>query len=67
VGSANAPRPIQASAKVLEANYTVAAGDTLVQIALRFNTTVVRVQAFNNLSDPRSLKIGAQLIIPPPL
>ena len=57
---------IQASAKVLEANYTVVAGDTLVKIAQRFNTTVDRIQAFNNLSDPRALRIGTKLVIPPP-
>ena len=70
VGTVAAPeaRPIQATAKVLQPDYTIAAGDTLVKIAQRFNTSVDRVQAFNaNLSDPRALRIGAQLIIPPPL
>ena len=65
--SADAPRTIQSNVKVLQANYTIAAGDTLVQIALRFNTTVDRIQAFNNLSDPRALRIGTKLVIPPPL
>jgi LysM repeat protein len=65
--AAVAPREIRASAKVLTPNYTIAAGDTLGQIAARFNTTVDRIQAFNNLSDPRALRIGTQLIIPPPL
>ena len=59
-------RVIHASSKVLEANYTVASGDTLVKIATKFNTSVDRIQAFNNLSDPRSLRIGTKLIIPPP-
>ena len=67
----NAPaapaRNIQATAKVLEPNYTIVAGDTLVKIAQRFNTTVERVQALNNLSDPRALRIGTKLVIPPPL
>jgi LysM repeat protein len=62
---AAAPRAIHASAKVIEPNYTVAAGDTLVKIATKFNTSVDRVQAFNNLSDPRVLRIGTKLIIPP--
>jgi LysM repeat protein len=57
-------REIVASAKVLEPNYTVAAGDTLGQIAARFNTTVDRIQALNNLADPRSLRIGTRLVIP---
>jgi LysM repeat protein len=64
---AAASRGIQASAKVLQANYTIASGDTLVKIAQRFNTTAERIQAFNNLSDPRALRIGTKLVIPPPL
>jgi LysM repeat protein len=64
--AAEVPRQIQASAKVLEPNYTVAAGDTLGQIAARFKTSVERIQALNNLSDPRALRIGARLVIPPP-
>ena len=63
---AELPRQIQASAKVLQPNYTVAAGDTLVQIALRFKTSVERIQALNNLSDPRALRVGTKLVIPPP-
>ena len=64
--TASGQRAIQASAKVIEPNYTVAAGDTLVKIAAKFNTTTDRIQAFNNLSDPRVLRIGTQLVIPPP-
>jgi LysM repeat protein len=60
-------RAIHASAKVIEPNYTVASGDTLVKIATKFNTSVDRIQAFNNLSDPRVLRIGTKLVIPPPL
>jgi LysM repeat protein len=62
-----APREIRASARVLEANYTVEAGDTLGRIAVRFNTTVERIQALNNMADPRTLRIGAKLVIPPAL
>jgi LysM repeat protein len=65
--SSASPRAIQTTAKVLEPDYTIAAGDTLVKIAQRYNTTVERIQAFNNLSDPRALRIGARLVIPPPL
>jgi len=64
---ADGSRAIHSSARLLEPNYTIAAGDTLGQIALRFNTTVDRVQAFNSLSDPRALRIGTRLVIPPPL
>ena len=65
--SAQGRRAIHTSAKVIEPNYTVAAGDTLVKIADRFNTTVDRIVAFNNLSDPRVLRIGTKLVIPAPL
>jgi LysM repeat protein len=61
------PRAIQANATVIQANYTVQAGDTLGKIAANFNTTVERIQAFNKLSDPRALRIGTKLVIPPPL
>jgi LysM repeat protein len=60
-------RTIQSNARVLEPNYTVAAGDTLVKIAQRFNTSVERIQAFNNLADPRALRVGTKLVIPAPL
>jgi LysM repeat protein len=67
VGGDPRPREIQASARVIEPNYTIEAGDTLGRIAVRFNTTVERIQAWNNLADPRTLRIGAKLVIPPPL
>jgi LysM repeat protein len=61
------PRDIVATAKVIDPNYTVAPGDTLGKIALQFGTTVDRIQALNNLSDPHALRIGTRLVIPPPL
>ena len=65
--AADRPRAIQATARVIDSNYVVAGGDTLGQIAVRFNTTVERIQALNNLADPRALRIGTKLVIPPPL
>ena len=53
--------------RVIEPTYTVEAGDTLARIAARYNTTAERIQALNNLADPRTLRIGARLIIPAPL
>lgn len=67
VPAAETPRRVQASVHVLQPNYTVAAGDTLGRIAARFNTTVERIQALNNLANPRALRIGTKLVIPPPL
>jgi LysM repeat protein len=58
-------RDVRATVSVLEPNYTVAAGDTLGQIAVRFNTSVDRIQALNNLVDPRTLRIGTRLVVPP--
>jgi LysM repeat protein len=66
-GPADSQRAIQMNVKVLDPNYTVASGDTLVRIAQRFNTTVERIQAFNSLPDPRALRVGTKLVIPPPL
>jgi LysM repeat protein len=63
----DAPGEIQAGAKVIDPSYTVQSGDTLGQIAGRFGTTVERIQALNNLADPRVLHIGTRLVIPPPL
>src|SRR5207244_1324587 len=65
--AADRPREINSSARIIESNYVVASGDTLGQIAARFNTTVERIQALNNLADPRALRIGTKLVIPPPL
>lgn len=62
-----APREIRANVRELEANYTVVAGDSLNVIAARHNTTAERIQALNNLADPRLLNIGQKLIVPPPL
>jgi LysM repeat protein len=58
---------VHRTVKVLEPSYTIQAGDTLNRIAARFDTTVERIQAWNDLPDPRALKVGAKLVIPPPL
>ncbi len=46
------------------ARYTVAAGDTLLDIAGRFGTTVEAIIAANDIDDPTALFIGQELIIP---
>ncbi len=44
--------------------YTVRSGDTLFEIALRFNQTVDALSRENNLLDPGLLRVGQQLIMP---
>ncbi|MEW5922607.1 MAG: LysM peptidoglycan-binding domain-containing protein [Candidatus Zixiibacteriota bacterium] len=43
--------------------YTVKRGDTLSGIASLFNTTVSRIMAWNNVSSPEKLRVGAKLKI----
>jgi len=64
--AADVPREIQATARVIQPSYTVQSGDTLGKIATQFNTTAERIQSLNNLADPRALRIGTKLVIPPP-
>lgn len=45
--------------------YTVQSGDTLFRIAQRFGVTVEAIVRANNLSNPDSLSVGQQLVIPP--
>jgi polysaccharide biosynthesis protein PslG len=44
--------------------YTVARGDTLARIALRFNSTVTQLVTLNNLRNPNLIYIGQVLNIP---
>ncbi len=44
--------------------YTVKPGDTLYGIATHYGTTVTAIMQANNLSNPNTLSIGQQLIIP---
>lgn len=44
--------------------YTVQAGDTLYRLAQLYNTTVDILMMENQITDPRRLQIGQQLIIP---
>jgi len=46
------------------ATYTVRAGDTLVKIAARFNTTVEKLKSWNHLTSNR-LVVGKKLIVSP--
>ena len=44
--------------------YTVAAGDTLFQLAQIFGTTVTALVQANNIPDPNRIQVGTVLIIP---
>lgn len=57
-GQAPAPAPGNAG------TYTVARGDTLSAIAVRFRTSVPALTAANKLTNPNALRVGQVLIIP---
>ena len=44
--------------------YTVREGDNLYRIALRFGTTVTRLQTLNDINNPNVIYIGQQLVVP---
>lgn len=44
--------------------YTVEAGDTLSDIAARFNTTVAALIQANNIEDPTLIRVGQELVLP---
>ena len=43
--------------------YTVASGDVLSGIAIRFNVTVAEIQQWNNIKDPNVIMAGQKLTI----
>jgi LysM repeat protein len=45
-------------------NYTVKTGETLGEIAERFNTSVNRLMQLNGISDPTQLQAGSRLVVP---
>ena len=44
--------------------YRIASGDNLLKIAQKFGVSVAGIQDANGLTDPRSLRVGQELIIP---
>ena len=44
--------------------YRIASGDNLLKIANKFGVSVAGIQDVNGITDPRSLRIGQELIIP---
>jgi LysM repeat protein len=45
--------------------HTVSHGETLNEIAKRYNTTVARIAAYNDIEDPRLIRVNQKIIIPP--
>ena len=58
----NTPTPTVTPTPVI---YTIVKGDTLLVIARQFGVTVDAIQVANGIDDPRRLRIGQELIIPP--
>lgn len=56
--------PIGGTASGVFFTYTVQAGDTLAQIAARFNVSQEAIVQLNGLTDPNVLTVGQQLKIP---
>lgn len=46
-------------------NHIVQAGDTLLALAAQYDTSVEAIMIANEISDPRGLQIGQELLIPP--
>ncbi len=49
-----------------EGTYTVASGDTLSQIAQRFQTSTQAFMDANGITDPDKIFVGQELVVPPP-
>ncbi len=44
--------------------HTVAAGETLSDVAARYGSTVARLAKANGIADPRALRVGRRLVVP---
>ena len=44
--------------------YRIASGDNLLKIAQKFGVSVAGIQDANGITDPRSLRVGQELLIP---
>jgi LysM repeat protein len=58
------PIPTQPNTPVPPTKYTVRTNDTLSTIADKFNTTIEKIQAFNNLGNSDEIEVGQVLQIP---
>ena len=57
--------PTATTAPTSADTYTVRVGDTLLSIAQTVGRSVAALTAFNNITDPRTLRVGQVLRIPP--
>lgn len=57
-------QPAAAQESAGDVYYVIQPGDTLTRIALRFGVTADAIIAANSISDPNTLYVGTQLIIP---
>ncbi len=63
VNSINAPLP-SSPPPSSGSTYTVQPGDSPAAIARRFGVTTQALMAANNISDPRKLRVGQELVLP---
>jgi LysM repeat protein len=59
-----APTATPTTAAAGTTTYTVAPGETLFKIAIRFKTTVAKLQQLNNLPNPNLIFVGQKLTVP---
>lgn len=64
--SAPASAPPSPGSSTLYTSYTVQPGESLFQIAQKFNTSVANLAQLNNLSDPNVVAAGTVLKVPVP-
>lgn len=56
--------PTPVATAVASIQHVVEPGDSLLYIALKYNTTVEAITSLNGITDPHALKIGQVLLIP---
>jgi LysM repeat protein len=65
-GGVTTPTPASTPTTTAPGTYTVVAGDTLWDIAERFETTIAAIAELNGLADADAIEIGQVLKLPGP-